>query len=210
MKKVTAKSKLMTNLVSRCSERLPNMLNSTASETWWKPNMKVNYLWARGMSSIEEQGDLFWTLTHQVPPNGTLTTSGVHKCGYLVKCWDQEREDPSLTSLLPMMISTLTLSQNRTFLQDHDCERYWTILQKIQCTTTKKHSIVWRLFMSSTLEASVFMGKIIIPRTQIRKKKWSQGHWDGVALLMMIKVRDSGHLVFRSTSPLSRGVLKSK
>ena len=25
----------------------------------------VNYLWAHGMSSIKEQGDLFWTLTHQ-------------------------------------------------------------------------------------------------------------------------------------------------
>ena len=37
-----------------------------------------------------------------------------------------------------------------------------------------------------------------------------QGEWDRVAQLMMIKFRDSGHPVFRATSPLSRGTLKSK
>ena len=36
------------------------------------------------------------------------------------------------------------------------------------------------------------------------------GEWDKVAELMMIKFSESGHPVFRSTSPLSRGVLKSK
>ena len=49
------------------------------------------------------------------------------------------------------------------------------------------------------------------------EKKWystleckPQGEWDRVAELMMIKFGESKHLVFRSTSPLSRGVLKSK
>ena len=37
-----------------------------------------------------------------------------------------------------------------------------------------------------------------------------QGEWDRVAELVMIKFGESGHTVFRSTSPLSRGVLKSK
>ena len=37
-----------------------------------------------------------------------------------------------------------------------------------------------------------------------------QGEWDGVAELMMIKFGESGHPVFRATSPLSRGTLKSK
>ena len=36
------------------------------------------------------------------------------------------------------------------------------------------------------------------------------GKWDRVAELMMIKFRDSGHPVFRATSPLFRGTLKSK
>ena len=47
------------------------------------------------------------------------------------------------------------------------------------------------------------------------EKKWysthdskPQGEWDRVAELMMIKFGESGHTVFRATSPLSRGVLK--
>ena len=36
------------------------------------------------------------------------------------------------------------------------------------------------------------------------------GEWDRVAELMMIKFRESGHPVFRATSSLSRGTLKSK
>ena len=50
------------------------------------------------------------------------------------------------------------------------------------------------------------------------EKKWystheikPQGEWDRVAeLMMMIKFSESGHLVFRSKSPLPRGVLKTK
>ena len=49
------------------------------------------------------------------------------------------------------------------------------------------------------------------------EKKWCspcidrpRGEWDRVAELMMIKFRESGHPVFRATSPLSRGTLKSK
>ena len=49
------------------------------------------------------------------------------------------------------------------------------------------------------------------------EKKWYsfydsrlQGEWGRVAELITIKIGESGHKVFRSTSPLSRGVLKSK
>ena len=37
-----------------------------------------------------------------------------------------------------------------------------------------------------------------------------RGEWDRVAELMMIKFGETGHPVFRATSPLSRGTLKSK
>ena len=49
------------------------------------------------------------------------------------------------------------------------------------------------------------------------EKKWDsvsedspKGEWDRIAELMMLKFGESTHPVFRSTSPLSRGVLKSK
>ena len=82
-----------------------------------KPNLKVRkYLWVCWMSSNQEQGDLSWALAHQTTQNGTLTTSGLLKSGSLVKCWEQERGDPKMTSLTSMMIWTLTPSQIRTFL----------------------------------------------------------------------------------------------
>ena len=37
-----------------------------------------------------------------------------------------------------------------------------------------------------------------------------QGEWDRVGELMMIKCGESGHPIFRATSPLSRGALESK
>ena len=61
-----------------------------------------------------------------------------------------------------------------------------------------------------------FTRKMVIPWTWIRKKWYyaleckPQGEWDRVAELMMLKFGESKHPVFRSTSPLSRGVLKSK
>ena len=49
------------------------------------------------------------------------------------------------------------------------------------------------------------------------EKKWystyidrPQGEWDRVAESMMIRFGERGHPVFRATSPLSRGTLKSK
>ena len=58
-----------------------------------KPDMKVKYLWARGLSSIIERGDLWWTLDHQTTQNGMLTKNGLLKSGNLMKCWKQERRD---------------------------------------------------------------------------------------------------------------------
>ena len=53
---------------------------------------------------------------------------------------------------------------------------------------------------------------LVIPRTWIGPltNERPQGERDRVAELMMIKFRESGHAVFRATSPFSRGTLKSK
>ena len=57
---------------------------------------------------------------------------------------------------------------------------------------------------------------MVNPRAWIRKKWYSisedspQGEWDSTAELMMLEFAESGHPIFRATSPLSRGVLKSK
>ena len=48
------------------------------------------------------------------------------------------------------------------------------------------------------------------------EKKWysaensPQGAWDNIAKEMPLEFAESGHLTFRATTPLSRGILKSK
>ena len=48
------------------------------------------------------------------------------------------------------------------------------------------------------------------------EKKWypsensPQGMWDNIAEEMLLKFAESGHLIYRATTPLSRGKLKSK
>ena len=48
------------------------------------------------------------------------------------------------------------------------------------------------------------------------EKKWyssensPQGVWDNIAEQMLLEFAESGHPVFRATTPLSRGTLKSK
>ena len=74
--RLTAKSKLMMNLVSRYSVRDPNVLASTASESPGKTKSEL--------SSNQEQGDLFWTLTHQIIQSGMLTRIGLLKSGNLM------------------------------------------------------------------------------------------------------------------------------
>ena len=51
----------------------------------------------------------------------------------------------------------------------------------------------------------------------VQKKKWysisedsPQGEWDKMAEKMTVTLAESGHPVFRATSPLSRGQLKSR
>ena len=47
-------------------------------------------------------------------------------------------------------------------------------------------------------------------------KKWyfsgnsPQGAWDDIAEQMLLEFAESGHPIFRATTPLSRGILKSK
>ena len=82
--RVTAKSKPMINLVSRCSVRDPNVLASTASETPVKTKTESQKV---PLSSWNEQQPRTGRLVmgvHQTTQNGTLTKSGLLKSGNLM------------------------------------------------------------------------------------------------------------------------------
>ena len=55
-----------------------------------------------------------------------------------------------------------------------------------------------------------FLGLGSETRWYSTNKERPAGEWDKVAELMMIKFGESGHPVFRATSPLSRATVKSK
>ena len=119
-------------------------------KAWGKPDTKVNPLWACKLRSTIEQRDLLYTRTHQATQNGILTELGLLKSGNLMNWWKMiERWDQCWThstrtdSLLKTIRWILTPKQN----------------QKDATKDSDKHSVMWRMFMSSTLQASVFMGK---------------------------------------------------
>ena len=121
--RVTAKSKPMTNLVSRCRVRDPNVLASTASESPGKTRHESQI----PLSSWNEQQPRTGR-AHQSTQNGTLTKSGLLKSGNMVKCWKQERGDPWVDNRSPgtqtslssvTMIWTRTPPQNQTFRESH-------------------------------------------------------------------------------------------
>ena len=71
-------------------------------------------------------------------------------------------------SLLKTIIWTLTPKQNQKcrWNHGHSCTGWMNQVRKRQDQSSKdatqdsnKHSLIWRMFMSSTLQASVFMGK---------------------------------------------------
>ena len=55
-----------------------------------------------------------------------------------------------------------------------------------------------------------FLGLVSKKKCNSTHNSKPHGEWERVAELMMIKFSESGHPVFRSTSPLSRGTLNSR
>ena len=87
----------------------------------------------------------------------------------------------------------------------HICKSYRTMKRNANITPTS--------FLSMREDFHHEDGHFLGPGSE---KKWystydsrPQGEWDKVAELMMLEFGESKHPVFRSTSPLSRGVLKS-
>ena len=107
-------------------------------------------------------------------------------------------------------------------IERNTSEIYWT---DYRCTMTS-HGDLRKKNASQVLNSSISMrrdfqqdfGHSLVLDLRIKKKKVvfyqsedsPQGEWDKIAELMMFKFGESGHPIFRPTSPVSRGVLKSK
>ena len=174
--RVTAKSKPMMNLVSRYSARDPNVLASIASESSVKtryesqiPPSSLNVQQTRTRrlvlganssnysewniddkwSSQEWKSDEMMEARTGRPVGGQQFTQKADKFVINVDDMDSDTATESNLSL-----------RSRSFLHRVN-DRLRKILDqssKDAMQDSNKHSLIWRMFMSSTLEASVFMG----------------------------------------------------
>ena len=173
--RVTAKSKPMMNLVSRYSASDENRI--------WKSERTSELV----KCAANKYGDTYWALAHQTTQNGTLTKSGLLKSGNLVKCREQERRDPWMTSFVidDDMNSDIATEWNLSLRSRSSLHRVNDRVRKILDQSSKdamqdsnKHSLIWWMCMSSTLEASVFMGKNCSDRFTFHQKYREQSHFE--------------------------------
>ena len=170
--RVTAKSKLMMNLVSRCCERSPDVLPSTASESPGKTRHESQsslslqtekhyrtvrpVVYAHSSSYSEWNVDKTWSsqewksdelMEHRT---GRPVVNAQHTDRFIV-------ENDKMNSYTEAELSL----ESRSFLHRVN-DQVWKRQNQSSKDATKdsdKHSVMCGMFMSSTLQASVFIGK---------------------------------------------------
>ena len=167
--RVTAKSKPMMNLVSRYSVRDPNVLASTASESARKTKSESQKV---PLSSLNEQQTRTGRFVMGATSSNYLEwniddkwSSQEWKSGEMLGARTGRPVDDKFVIDDDMDSDTVTVSnlsqKSRSFLNRVN-DRLRRILDHSSedaMQDTDKRSIIWGMFMSSTLEASVFMGK---------------------------------------------------
>ena len=172
--RVTAKSKPMMNLVSRCSERTPDVLPTTASESPVKTRHESQsplslqtdkydrtvrpVVYAHSSSYSEWNVDKFWSSQEWKSDELMEDRTGRH----VVNAQHTDRfivENDKMNSYIEAE-SELSLESRSFFHRVNDQVR------KRQNQSSQnaikdgdKHSVIWGMFMSCTLQASVFMEK---------------------------------------------------
>ena len=162
---VTAKSKPMANLVSRCGVRDPTVLASTASENKSEslnvPLSSLNVLQtsagrpvllASSSDYSEWNNDDKWS--SQVKKYGEMsrTSTGRPVSNKLVIDIDMDSDTAAESDLSPKSSSFL----NRV---NHRLRKMLDRSPEDSMQDIDKRFMIWWMFMSSTVEASVFMGK---------------------------------------------------
>ena len=173
--RVTAKSKPMMNLISRCSERIPDVLASTASESpgrtryesqlplssWNEQHQRTGRLVLDACSSSysEWNADKSWS-SQEWKSDELMEVRSGRRPVVFAKHTDRFIVDDDDMDSDTVAESDMSL-KSKSFLH-----RVNDRVRKMQDQSSKdatqdsnKHSSIWWMFMSSTLQASVFMGK---------------------------------------------------
>ena len=172
--RVTTKSKLMMKLVSRCRERTPDVLPSTASESPGKTRHESQFLlrsrteqyhrtvrpvvYAYSSSYSEWNVDKTWSAQEwkldelMEDRTGRPVVFAQHTDKFIAENdnMDSYTEAESDMSL-----------ESRSFLHrvNDQVRKRQNQSSKDATKDSDKHSVIWGMFTSSTLQASVFVGK---------------------------------------------------
>ena len=172
-KRVTAKSKPMMNLVSRCSERTADVLASTASESpvktrhesqiplrsWTQQHLRtVRPVKDAYSSSYEWNVDKTWSSQEWKSDEVMEVRTGrpvkfaQHTDRFIV---ENDKMDSDTDAESEMSF------KSRSFLHrvNDQVRKRQTRFSKDATKDSDKHSVLWGMFVSSTLQASVFMVK---------------------------------------------------
>ena len=173
-KRVTAKSKPMMKLVSRCRERTPDVLPSTASESPGKTRHESQFplssrteqyhrtgrpvVFAYSSSYSECNVDKIWSAQEWKPDElmedrtGRPVAFAQRTDKFIV---ENDNMDSYTEAELEMSL------ESRSFLHrvNDQVRKRQNQASKDATKDSDKHSVIWRMFLSSTLQASVFMVK---------------------------------------------------
>ena len=131
------------------------------------------------MCSKQAQWDPYWAPGHRPVQNGTLTTSGLLKCGNLMKML-RARTRTVDDKFVIMLTWTLTPHRIEPFQTRSFLSRVRKILDlssKDAMQDIDKRSVVWWMFVSSTLEASVFNWKESLRHFTSNQKYRERSHF---------------------------------
>ena len=177
----------MTNVVSRCRVRDPTVLASTVSESPGKTRHESQLpLWAHGMSSktgTERPATLACSSNSSEWNNDDKWSSQVRKSGEMSGARTGRLVSNKLVIDIDMDSDTAAESdlslKSRSFLN-----RVNDRLQKMLIRSPEdsmqdidKRSMIWWMFMSSTVEASVFMVKELLRQFAFRQKYVGKSHF---------------------------------
>ena len=172
--RVAAKSKPMMNLVSRCSERTPDVLASTASESPWKtrhesqfplsPQTEQHCRTGRPVEDADSSSYSEWnvdkTWSSQEWKSDELMEDKTGRPVLFAQHTDRFIVENDKMNSYTEAESEMSL-ESRSFLHrvNDQVRKRQNHSSKNATKDSDEHSVIWEMFMFSTLQASVFMGK---------------------------------------------------
>ena len=180
--RVTAKSKQMMNLVSRCSERTPGVLASTASQSlgknslssWTEQHLRTGRPVKDAWSSSYSEWNVDKTWSSQEWKSDELMEDRTGRPVVNAQHTDRFIVENNKMNSYTEAESKMSL-ESKSFLHrvNDQVRKSQNQSSKDGTQDSNKHSLIWRMFMSSTLQASVWSSKgfSLADTTQVLQSK---------------------------------------